>query len=300
MTCRLRTRARFFGTAAVLGPAVLLSGCLGLGDAPDVKTGSVMENIKKAKQERIVADRNYKVGERYRAQPGEVMIRNKLYTVVPESAGGYRTELDIALIGDGQRLEIPAGLKLRTADRQLVNGKLANLVPLPQPPAGGPDVTALFANDDGTLVPAVMRGGRVATFAKFGVLPEKAQLTPNLVESVKTSAGYVNYEVVYNNNGVFSYVNCAAPRAPGTKPPSQKPAPAAEGSCGSGPHLDLTVVEYDRMQLDRASKANRAWYPVRDRALALPGLKVVIHEIAQTHIVFEVTKDDNAYMTKAF
>ncbi len=299
MTCRLRIRAQLFGKAAALAAAVLLPGCL--GSTPDLKTESVMDNFKKAKQDRLVVDRNYKVGERYRVQPGEVMIRNKLYTLVPEGIGSYRTELDIALTGDGQRLDIPAGLKLRTADRQLVNGKLANLLPLPQPPAGAPDVTALFANDDGTLVPAVMRGGRVVTFAKFAVTPEKAQLTPDMVGSVKTSAGYVNYEVVYNNNGVFSYINCAAPRAPGTKPPTgPKPAPAAEGACGSGPHLDLTVVEYDRAQLDRAAKTNRAWYPVRNKSLDLPGLKVTVHEIAPAYIVFEVTKDDNAYANKAF
>ena len=294
-----RRRMRALKNAVALAVGGFLSGCMGFGSAPDVKTATVMDNFKKAKQERIVSDRNYKVGERYRVQTGEVRIRTKLYTLVPESAGGYRTDLDIALIGDGQRLNIPAGLKLKTADRQLVNGRLANLLPLPQPLAGAPDVTALFANDDGTLVPAVMRGGRVASFAKFEVAPEKAQLSPELMESVKTSAGYVNYEVVYNANGVFSYINCATLRTPGKPPPNLQTAPAS-GTCGSGPHLDLTVVEYDRLQLDRASKANRAWYPVRERALDLPGLKVTIHEIAPTHIVFEVTKDDYTYGSKTF
>lgn len=295
MTCRCHTQLR---RAAALAAGLFLSGCL--GNTPDVKTNAVMDNFKKAKQERIVSDRNYKIGDRYRVQAGEVMIRNKLYTVVPEGSGGYRSELAITLIGDGQRFEIPAGLSLKTFDRQLVGGRLANLVPLPQPPAGAPDVTALFVNDDGTLAPGVMRGGRMATFAKFEVAPEKAQLTPEFMESVKTSAGYVNYEVVYNANGVFSYVNCAPARAPGSKPPATPQQPALAGSCGSGPHLDLTIVEYDRMQLDRASKANRAWYPIRGQSLELPGLKVTIHEITPAHIVFEVTKDDNAFTTKAF
>ncbi|MGQ0674660.1 MAG: hypothetical protein ACT4N4_01005 [Rhodospirillales bacterium] len=191
MTCRRFTQA---WRAAAPAAAILLSGCF--GNAPDVKTSSVMDNFKKQRQERIVADRNYKLGERYRAQTGAVMIRNKLYTVVQEGAGGYRSELAMALVGDGFRLEIPAGLSLKTADRQLVNGRLANLVPLPQPPASAPDLTALFVNDDGTLAPAVMRGGRIVTFAKFAVAPEKAQLTPEAAESVKTSAGYVNYEVI--------------------------------------------------------------------------------------------------------
>jgi hypothetical protein len=290
--------SQFLRAAALSGAAALLSACL--GNAPDVKTSSVMDNFKKARQERLVADRNYKVGERYRIQTGQVMIRNKLYTVVPESTGAYRSELAIALVGDGQRLDIPAGLAFKTADRQLVNGKLANLVPLPQPLQGAPDVSALFVNDDGTFAPAVMRAGRVAGFAKFDVQPDKAQLTPDVVESVKTSAGYVNYEVVYNSTGVFSYVNCAAPRAPGAKPPPPALTPPPEGSCGSGPHLDLTVVEYDRLQLDRASSANRAWYPVRAGMLDLPGLKVRIHEVTPVHVVYEVTKDDNAYITKSF
>jgi hypothetical protein len=295
MTCRISTQA---WRAAALAAALPVSGCF--GDAPDIKTKSVMENFKKQRQERIVADRNYKVGERYRVRPGEVMIRNKLYTLVQEGAGGYRSELNMAFVGDGFRLEIPAGLSFRTADRQLVNGRLANLVPLPQPPANVPDLTALFVNDDGTLAPAVLRGGRIVTFAKFEVVPDKAQLTPETTESVKTSAGYVNYEVVYNNNGVFTYINCTPPRAPGSKPPATKPPPPAEGACGSGPHLDLTVVEYDRLQLDRASKANRAWYPVRERSLDLPGLKITMHEIAATHVVFEVAKDDYAYTGKGF
>lgn len=295
MTRRLSTQA--WRTAA-FAAAILVSGCF--GEAPDIKTKSIMENFKKQRQERIVADRNYKVGERYRVRPGEVMIRNKLYTLVQESAGGYRSELSMALVGDGFRLEIPAGLSFRIADRQLVNGRLANLVPLPQPPANASDVAALFVNDDGTLAPAILRGGRVVTFAKFEVAPEKARLTPETAESVKTSAGYVNYEVLYNSNGVFTYINCTPPRAPGTKPPATKPEPQAEGACGSGPHLDLTVVQYDSKQLDRASKANRAWYPVRGSSLELPGLLITMHEITATHVVFEVTKDDYAYVNRGF
>lgn len=298
MTCRFRTQA---WRAAILSGAVLaaLSGCV--GGLPELKTSSLLDNFKKGRQERLIADRNYKVGERFRVQNGEVLIRNKLYTVVQENAGGFRTELDMTLMGDGLKITVPAGLKLATADRQMVDGKLANLILLPQPPAGAPDVTALFVNDDGTLAPAVVRGGRMATFAKFDVTPGNAKLTPELKESVKTSAGYVNYEVVYNSNGVFRYVNCSGARAPGAKPPAgPKPPPPLEGSCGSGPHLDLTVVEYDRMQPDRTSSANRAWYPVRGNALDLPGLKVSIHEIAPTHVVFEVTKDDYAYTPKSF
>ncbi len=282
-----------------LAAAVALSGCLGFGgDAPDLKTKNVMANFQKGPQERIVVDRNYTVGKRFRVQPGEVMIRNKLYTLAPENVGAYRAELGIALVGDGLRVEIPQGSQLRVSDRVLVAGKLANLVPLPQPPAAAPDVTAIFANDDGTLLPAVYRGGRVAAFAKFAVTPEKAQLTPEYKESVKTSAGYVNYEVIYNAYGVFSYVNCAPPKTTGDKSKPDKSPPKTE--CGSGPHFDLTVVQYDRMQLDRASTANRAWYPVRSNELLLPGLKLTVYEMTPTGIVVEVTKDDNAYATKAF
>lgn len=287
-----------FLNAAFLAAAVALSGCFGSG-ASEIKTQNVMANFKKGPAERIVADRNYTVGQRFRVQPGEVMIRNKLYTLAPESTGAYRAELGLALVGDGLSLEIPQGAQFRVADRILVAGKLANLLPLPQPPAAAPDVTAIFANDDGTLVPAVYRGGRAVQFAKFAVAPEKARLTPEYKESVKSSAGYVNYEVIYNANGVFSYANCAPQRAPGDR---VKPAPKepAKTECGSGPHLDLTVVEYDRLQLDRAKTANRAWYPVRDNDLTLPGLKVKLHEATASSIVVEVTKDDNAYTRKAF
>ena len=285
--------------AALLAAMVLLSGCLGFGgDAPDIKTQNIMANFKKGPQERIVSDRNYTVGQRFRVQPGEVMIRNKLYTLAPENAGAYRAELALALTGDGLRLDIPEGAQFRVADRILVGGKLANLLPLPQPPSAAPDVTAIFANDDGTLVPAVYRAGRAAPLAKFAVAPDKARLTPEYKESVKTSAGYTNYEVIYNSNGVFSYVDCEPQRAVGDK---SKPAPKERTKeCGSGPHLDLTVVQYDRSQLDRASAANRAWYPVHGSELTLPGLKVTVHDVTARSIVVEVTRDDNTYKGKAF
>ncbi len=268
---------------------VMLSGCLGSG--PDIKTQRVMDNFKKDKQERIVVDRNYQVGQRFRVEPGQVMIRNKLYTLVNENAGAYRAEMPIGFIGDGQRIDIAEGTQFRVADRMLVNGRLANLMALPAPPPAAPDVNAIFANEDGFLAPAVLRGGKLVTFAEFTVMPEKAKLSPVLRESVKTSAGYVNYDVIYHGNVEQPYKDCKPLRAPG----SAKTKAAAPANCGSGLHLDLSLVQYDPLQLDRIKSHTRSLYPVLNKELQIPGLKVTIHEATPVHVVFEVTKDDNAY-----
>jgi len=291
--CRFHPPGWRAGAVLATGLATaLLSGCLGSG--PDIKTQRVMDNFKKDKQERIVVDRNYQVGQRFRVEPGQVMIRNKLYTLAFENAGGYRAEMPIAFTGDGLRVDIAEGTQFHVADRMLVNGRLANLIALPGPPATAPDVNAIFANADGFLAPAVLRGGKLVTFTEFKVLPEKGKLSPILRESVKTSSGYVNYDVIYHGNAEQPYQDCRPQRTPGSVATAAQMAPPA-GGCGSGLHLDLSILQYDPLQLDRIKSNSRSLYPVMGQQLQIPGLKVTIHEATQAQVVFEVTKDDNAY-----
>ena len=80
--------------AAILA-TVLLGGCFG---GPDIKTTRVMDNFKQETKDRVVVDRNYEVGQRYRVTPGQVMIRNKLYTMAAEGAGGFRAGFAIAMM----------------------------------------------------------------------------------------------------------------------------------------------------------------------------------------------------------
>lgn len=254
----------------------MLSGCFG---GPDIKTTRVMDNFKEETKDRVVVDRNYQVGQRYRVLPGQVMIRNKLYTMTAEGAGAYRAGYNLAMVGDGVRLDIAEGTAFRVSDRILVNGKLANMIPLGAPPANAPDIQAIFANDNGTLVPAVLRAGKVAPFKVFEVQPKTAQLLPVTQESVKTSAGYVNYDLVYNSN--------AKGPAPGCVP--------APNPCPDILQLDLTLMQYDPASPDTVARATRNYYPVRNNLLEVPGLKVTIHEASAASVVYEVTKDDNAY-----
>lgn len=278
---------------AALALATVLSGCL--GNAPDLKTQRVMDNFKKDKQERIVVDRNYQVGQRFRVEPGQVMIRNKLYTLVGENAGAYRAEMPLAFTGDDLRVDIAEGTQFQVTDRMLVNGRLSNLMALPAPPAAAPDVNAIFANEDGFLTPAVLRGGKLVTFTTFKVLPEKGKLTPVLRETVKTSAGYVNYDVIYHGNQEHEYQDCRPQRTPGSAATAAQKAPPA-GGCGKGLHLDLSILQYDQLQLDRIKTNTRALYPVKGQELQIPGLKVTIYEATPTQLVFAVAKDDNAYI----
>jgi hypothetical protein len=247
-----------------------------------------------------VVDRNYEVGQRYRVTPGQVMIRNKLYTMAAEGTGAYRAPFNLVATGDGARIEIPEGAQFRVSDRVLVGGRLANLIALPAAPAGAPDIQAIFANDNGVLVPASLRGGKVVPFTLFEVVPKTGQLLPIVQESVKTSAGYVNYDVIYHGNETRKLEGCAAPRVPGQKAPANAPtaatAPAAD--CGSAPHLDLSLLQYDRVNPDVVASGARRFYPVRNNLLELPGLRVTIHEATATHVIYEVTKDDNAYKKK--
>ncbi|MCC7048476.1 MAG: hypothetical protein IT562_17300, partial [Alphaproteobacteria bacterium] len=262
-----------------------------------IKTDQVMDNFKKDTRDRVVVDRNYEVGQRYRVLPGQVMIRNKLYVMTAEGTGAFRAPVNLVAIGDGVRIEIPEGAQFRVSDRVLVNGRLAGLIALPAPPPGAPDIQAIFASDSGLLVPASLRGGKVAPFTAFEVQPKNAQLLPIVQESVKTRAGYVNYDVIYHGNEVRQLESCTPTRAPGTKPPAAgAPAPATE--CGTAPHLDLSVLQYDRVNPDVVASGSRRFYPVRNSQLELPGLKVTIHEATAAHVVYEVTKDDNAYKKK--
>lgn len=261
----------------------MLSGCFG---GPDIQTTRVMDNFKQETKDRVVVDRNYQVGQRYRVLPGQVMIRNKLYTMTAEGAGAYRAGFAIAMIGDGVRLDIAEGTAFRVSDRILVNGKLANMIPLGAPPPSAPDIQAIFANDNGTLVPAVLRAGKVAPFKAFEVQPKTAQLLPVTQESVKTSAGYVNYDLVYNGNAKGPPPGC-------TRPPTWKPG--APDPCADILQLDLTLMQYDVANPEAVARATRNYYPVRANLLEVPGLKVTIHEASATSVVYEVTKDDNAY-----
>lgn len=261
--------------AAILA-TVLLGGCFG---GPDIKTTRVMDNFKQETKDRVVVDRNYEVGQRYRVTPGQVMIRNKLYTMAAEGAGGFRAGFAIAMIGDGLRLDIAEGTAFRVSDRILVNGKLANMIPLASPPASAPDIQAIFANDNGTLVPAVLRGGKVAPFKVFEVQPKTAQLLPVTQESVKTSAGYVNYDLIYNANAKGPVAGCT---------PVPKPCPDVL-------QLDLTLMQYDAANPEAVARATRNYYPVRNNLLEVPGLRITIHEATAASVVYEVVKDDNAY-----
>ena len=280
-----------YGRCAAVLATVLLSGCFG---GPDIKTDRVMDNFKETTKDRVVVDRNYQVGQRYRVLPGQVMIRNKLYTMTAEGAGGYRAPYNFAMIGDGVRLDVAEGTAFRVSDRILVSGKLANLIALGAPPANAPDIQAIFVNDNGTLVPAVLRAGKVAPFAQFEVQPKNAQLLPIVQESVKTSAGYVNYDLVYNGAESRPLQGCVPPRAPGQAPPPAN-APPPPTNCGDAVHLDLTLMQYDTANPDAVARATRNYYPVRNNQLEVPGLKVAIHEVTTASVVYEVTKDDNAY-----
>lgn len=282
------------GRRAVILATVLLSGCFG---GPDIKTTRVMDNFKQETKDRVVVDRNYEVGQRYRVLPGQVMIRNKLYTMAAESAGGFRAPFNFAMIGDGIRLDIAEGTAFRVSDRILVSGRLASMIPLGAPPANAPDIQAIFANDNGTLVPAVLRAGKVAPFAVFEVQPKNAQLLPVTQESVKTSAGYVNYDLVYNGNAKGPPPGCtpaaATPAAP--VPTAQAPKGSAPVPCTDILQLDLTLMQYDAVNPDAVARATRTYYAVRNNLLEVPGLKVTIHEATAASVVYEVTKDDNAY-----
>lgn len=271
------------GRRAIILATVLLSGCFG---GPDIQTSRVMDNFKKETKDRVVVDRNYQVGQRYRVLPGQVMIRNKLYTMTAEGAGGYRAGYNLAMVGDGVRLDIAEGTAFRVSDRILVNGKLANMIPLGVPPPTAPDIQAIFANDNGTLVPAVLRAGKVTSFTQFEVQPKTAQLLPVVQESVKTSAGYINYDLVYNGNAKGPPPGC-------TRPPTW--TPGAPDPCADIVQLDLTLMQYDVANPEAVARATRTYYPVRANVLAVPGLKVTIHEASATSVVYEVTKDDNAY-----
>lgn len=273
--------------------ALLLGGCFSSG--PELQTARVMDNFKAQTKDRIVVDRNYEVGQRYRVQPGQVMIRNKLYTMAAEGAGGYRAPVNITAIGDGQRLDIAEGTQFRVSDRILVQGKLANLIPLGAAPPNMPDLQAIFANDNGTLVPATLRAGKVVAFTAFEVQPKGAQLLPITQESVKTSAGYVNYDLIYNGNETRPLLGCTPQRIPGQNAPAKTPA---KDDCGSAPHLDLTLIQYDAVNPEAVGKATRDYYPVRNNILEVPGLRIHIHEVTSTSVVYEVTKDDNAYKKK--
>lgn len=272
--------------------ALLLGGCF--GSAQELQTQRVMDNFKAQNKDRIVVDRNYEVGQRYRVQVGQVMIRNKLYTLSQESAGGYRAPVAITMIGDGERLDIAEGTQFRVSDRILVQGKLANLIPLGAAPPNMPDLQAIFANDNGTLVPATLRGGRVAPFAVFEVQPKNAQLVPVTQESVKTSAGYINYDLIYNGNETRQPVGCTPQRLPGQAAPK---APAKD-ECAATLHLDLTLIQYETLNPEAVAKASRDFYPVRNTFLEVPGLRIRIHEATGASVVYEVTKDDNAYKKK--
>lgn len=288
---------RVGATLAAMTTTVLLGGCWGSG--PELKTTRVMDNFKQETRDRLVVDRNYEVGQRYRVLPGQVMIRNKLYTLAAEGTGGFRAPFNLVATGDGVRIEIPEGTQFRVSDRLLVNGRLASLIALPAPPPGAPDIQAIFASDSGMLVPASLRGGKVVSFTVFDVAPKNGQLLPIVQESVKTSAGYVNYDVVYNANAVRPLEGCTPPRAPGTPPPPPTaPSQAPAANCGSALHLDLSLLQYDRANPEAVSTATRRFYPVRNNMLELPGLRVQVHEATATHVVYEVVKDDNAYKKK--
>jgi hypothetical protein len=294
--CQARTR-RFGASTAMAVATVLLAGCFGSGS--DIKTDRVMANFKQETRDRIVVDRNYEVGQRYRVLPGQVMIRNKLYTLAAEGTGGYRAPVNLVATGDGARIEIPEGTQFRVSDRVLVNGRLANLIALPAPPPGAADIQAIFANDNGMLVPASLRGGKVVPFARFEVVPKNGQLLPIVQESVKTSAGYMNYDVVYHGNEVRKLEACAPARNPGQPPPPPSaPSKAPAADCGTAPHLDLSLVQYDRVNPDAVASTSRRFYPVRNGQLELPGLKVTIHEQTQAFVIYEVTKDDYAYVKR--
>lgn len=294
------SHARFRRASAVLWAptaTVLLGGCF--GSLPDIKTDRVMANFRQETRERIVVDRNYEIGQRYRVLPGQVMIRNKLYTLAAEGTGGYRAPVGMVAVGDGVRIEIPEGAQFRVSDRVLVSGRLANLIALPAPPAGAPDIQAIFANDAGALLPASLRGGKVVSFARFEVTPKNAQLLPIVQESVKTSAGYMNYDVVYHANEVRRLESCAPPRNPGQHPPAPSaPSGAPAADCGTAPHLDLSLVQYDRANPDAVASTARRFYPVRNGQLELPGLKITVHETTPAFVIYEVTKDDYAYVKK--
>lgn len=272
-----------YGRRAAILATVLLSGCFG---GPGIQTARVMDNFKDQTKDRIVADRNYQVGQRYRVTPGQVMIRNKLYTVTSEGAGGFRAPFNFAIVGDGTRLDIAEGTAFRVSDRIMVGGKLASLIPLGAPPANAPDIQGIFANDNGTLLPAVLRAGKVAPFVQFEVQPKNAQLLPIVQESVKTSAGYVNYDLIYNANAKGPPQGCTRPA--GWAPPAADP-------CAEILHLDLTLMQYDSANPEAVARATRNYYPVRANQLEVPGLKIAIHEATATSVVYEVTKDDNAY-----
>ncbi|MCC6470517.1 MAG: hypothetical protein IT563_19525, partial [Alphaproteobacteria bacterium] len=264
-----------------------------------IKTDQVMDNFKKDTRDRVVVDRNYEVGQRYRVLPGQVMIRNKLYVMTAEGTGAFRAPVNMVAIGDGARIEIPEGAQFRVSDRVLVSGRLASLIALPAPPPGAPDIQAIFANDGGLLVPASLRAGKVVPFTAFEVQPKNAQLLPIVQESVKTSAGYVNYDVIYHGNEVRKLESCTPPRASGVKaPPASAASAAPVVECGTAPHLDLSLLQYDRVNPDVVASGSRRFYPVRNNQLELPGLKITIHEATPASVVYEVTKDDNAYKKK--
>ncbi|MCC6470026.1 MAG: hypothetical protein IT563_17010, partial [Alphaproteobacteria bacterium] len=62
-------RARRAGSVlAVALTTVGLGGCF--ASAPEIKTDQVMDNFKKDTRDRVVVDRNYEVGQRYRVLPG--------------------------------------------------------------------------------------------------------------------------------------------------------------------------------------------------------------------------------------
>ena len=49
---------------------------------------------------------------------------------------------------------------------------------------------------------------------------------------------------------------------------------------------------------EAVAKASRDFYPVRNTFLEVPGLRIRIHEATGASVVYEVTKDDNAYKKK--
>jgi len=190
-------------------------------------------------------------------------------------------------------LDVAEGTQFRVSDRILVNGKLANLIPLGGPPPSAPDVQAIFAQNDGQLVPAVLRAGKVATFTTFEVEPKNAQLLPITRESVKTSAGYVNYDLVYNANSTHQPEGCTPMRVPNQPVPKTPPT-----ECGPILHLDLTLMQYDSANPEAVGRVTRQFYPVRKKMLEVPGLQIVVHEATPAYVIYEVTKDDNAFKKK--